>query len=151
MVFRTCLTILGDHQLAQDATQETFLCFLRHRDRLTGCVAAWLHCTARCRAIDALRGEQRRHRLEDPARANLRRVEPAAPMGRSDDSSRVPLLRKAMRELESDDRRLVHRHFVEQVNQTTLAEEMRVSQATISRRLGEALRRLRARVLPSRR
>lgn len=149
MVFRTCLRIVGDHHLAQDAAQETFLCLMRHRDRLDGCVAAWLHRVARSRSIDALRSEQRRLRPLDPLEVESV-CQPVEPLRSAEESDNLPVLRKALLELESDSRRLVHRHFVESVNQATLATELQVSQSTISRRLGEAMRRLRQRIFHAR-
>lgn len=151
MVLRTCMRIVEDHHLAQDAAQETFLCLMRHRDRLDGCVAAWLHRVARSRSIDALRSEQRRLRPLDPLEVESV-CQPVAPTRSTDEESgNLPVLREALLELEPDSRRLVHRHFVERVDQTTLATELQVSQATISRRLGESMRRLRQRIFRARR
>lgn len=68
MVFAVCLRILGDRELALDATQETFLTFFRkartfrHEAKLT----TWLYRIAVNAALDAGRSRNRHRTLALP-------------------------------------------------------------------------------------
>lgn len=71
-VYAVCVRILGDHQDAEDAAQETFLSALRKLDRFRGdaLLTTWLHRIAVNACYDRLRKRQREptpHRHEPDA------------------------------------------------------------------------------------
>jgi len=60
-IFGLALGILGDHGLAEDVSQETFIRIFRHSsvfDARRGSVASWALTIARNLAIDTLRGQR---------------------------------------------------------------------------------------------
>ena len=70
MIYATCVGILRNSAEAEDAAQECFLELARRAGSLTATsLAAWLHVTARSRALNVVRGETRRRRREEAAMA----------------------------------------------------------------------------------
>ncbi len=69
MVYGTCLKILRDAHLAEDATQATFLLFVRHAKKLSNpeILSHWLFRTARTAALNALKLKERSQRHERQA------------------------------------------------------------------------------------
>lgn len=69
LVYSTCLRILADPQLAQDATQEIFVRLWRRPEAFVperGRFLSWLMSVARNRAVDDLRARGRRQHRESP-------------------------------------------------------------------------------------
>lgn len=59
-VLRFCIRVLGDHELAEDARQQTFEEALRDFDRVEPrSLCGWLFGIARYRCLDAIRKQQR--------------------------------------------------------------------------------------------
>lgn len=136
LVYRTCLRITGNAQDAADVAQEVFVAWLRSHREIRGSVAAWLHGTARQRSLDWLRAKHRRDRHEQQA------IVPAA-IEPSEGDWRVHL-DEALSELPPLVRTLVVEHHLMGMTQGQLATRHRCTQATISRRLTQALDLLRA-------
>ncbi len=68
-VYSAALRVTNNAPLAQDVTQEVFARLAREARKVAGreSLLGWLHTQARCRAIDAVRGEERRRRREHEA------------------------------------------------------------------------------------
>ena len=136
LVYATCLRLTGHPQDAADVSQEVFIAWMRQRGQIRGPVAAWLHGTARRRSLDWLRRNHRRAQHE-------RQVEvPAIAAEQIDDAWRGHL-DACLAELDGRQRTLVLEHHVMGLSQEALATRWRLSQATISRHLTQALTRLR--------
>jgi RNA polymerase sigma factor (sigma-70 family) len=135
LVFRTCLRLTGNAQDAADVSQEVFIAWLQARGTIRGPLAAWLHGTARQRALDFLRRGHRRAQHERQAEA------PADPAARDDWRAHLD---EALADLDGTTRALVIEHHLLGVDQGRLAARFRCTQATVSRRLAKALERLRA-------
>src|SRR5436309_2730968 len=75
MVYNVCLRVTGDFHMAEDATQATFLIFLRKAAALRrhGDLGGWFYQTAEFVARTTLRGNQRRQRNE-PAAAQIKHL-----------------------------------------------------------------------------
>lgn len=138
MVFATCRRIVGDHALAEDLTQESFL-RLAKAGRETGTqLAAWLHKVATNGAISALRARGRRARLETVAREPLRPEESAH---WREVEARIDA---AIAALDAPTRELVVAHYLEGHSHAELAEALKIPRRTISHRIQvgvEAIRR----------
>ncbi len=138
LVFDICLRVTGNAQDAADVSQEVFVAWMQQRQRIRGQVAAWLHTTARQRALDWLRRHHRRANHE-------RRAEPCAadsgqPATEADWRSALDI---SLSQLDVRQRTLVIEHHFLGMSQESLASRWRTSQASISRQLSRALELLR--------
>jgi RNA polymerase sigma factor (sigma-70 family) len=134
LVYRTCLRITGNAQDAADVTQEVFIAWMQQHRSIRGPVAGWLYGTARQRSLDWLRTRHRRALHEQRA----------APNQISEPPDDVPAeLDHALSELPTESRTLVIEHHVMGLTQLDLATRYRCTQATISRRLTQAIELLR--------
>lgn len=134
LVFRTCLRLTGNAQDAADVSQEVFVAWLRARGTIRGPLGAWLHGTARQRALDFLRRGHRRVHHE-------RQADAPADVDAHDDWRTH--LDEALADLDGTSRALVIEHHLMGVDQGRLAARFRCTQATVSRRLTQALGKLR--------
>ena len=142
MVLATCRRVLGARDLAEDAVQDTFLHFLRHRTRIRGSVPTWLHRVALGKAIDRRRREEARHRHEGLASAQAEAAE------RDERALLRQEIDAAIDRLPLAQRQLVVGHFFSGLSQAELAEQLDCSPATVSRRLTEALSRMQEHLRP---
>lgn len=139
MVHAVCRRILHDPGLAQDATQETFIQLMRRPPPQQGNLAGWLHRVATGKATDLVRREaalRERHRLA--TQVSVREITDWVELSHAIDQSLL--------ELDETQRVLLIRHYLQGCSQSDLAAETGQSQATISRRLGEAVETLRERL-----
>ena len=138
MVFGVCDRILRDAAAAQDATQETFLRLLRKPTAVHRSLGGWLHQTATRIANDAVRSDASRREREAEYAA-------ARPTQVSEWESLSPLIVEVLYTLPEDQRTLLVSHFLLGKSQRELMAEWekRVSPATMSRRIKEALEALR--------
>ncbi|XAM00064.1 sigma-70 family RNA polymerase sigma factor [Phycisphaeraceae bacterium D3-23] len=154
LVFSCCLRVTGDAHRAEDLAQETFFRLSQRPDQVSRSLPAWLHTVATRVSIDALRRAKTRKRHERSAgheagRHAFSESAPPGVMGRPDEASWseiAPKLDAALGELPEPSRDILVRHFLMGVPQRTLAGELGVSQATVSRRVNLALEQLRKRL-----
>ncbi len=139
MVYAVCLRVLGDPGQAADATQETFIQLLRSAGSITGSLGAWLHRVATVKAVDLIRHEARRQRVER---------ERPAPGGEVTPEWQALSLHidEALDSVDAATRELLIGYYLEQRSMASLARSRGISQPTISRRLAEATERLRHRL-----
>ncbi|MHC4914982.1 MAG: sigma-70 family RNA polymerase sigma factor, partial [Planctomycetota bacterium] len=140
MVYSTCLRIVGDRHLAEDATQAVFLVLAGKAGSVPrrGTLAGWLYTTARHAALDARKRAARRVRHEREA-AVMRSAADESP-----DWSRIaPHLDVALAALPAGQRDAVVLHYLEGKTQVEVASELRCDQSTVSKRIRGAMERLR--------
>jgi RNA polymerase sigma-70 factor (ECF subfamily) len=136
MVHGTCLRVTGDAGRAQDATQDTFFQLLKQAAKVTGSLGGWLHQVATRRAVDLVRRDNARRQREQAFVANaVRETDVWADIS--------PLVDEAMNEIETDQRELLLRHFLQDQTTVQMAAAEGVSQPTMSRRVEGALEQLR--------
>jgi RNA polymerase sigma-70 factor (ECF subfamily) len=139
MVYHTCLRVLHDKALAEDASQDTFYRLMCSPGTVNRSVGAWLHRTATRRSLDVLRS--------DTARAQRERVYSNDYYhGRANPPSwsvLSPKIDEALALIEEPMRSLLIEHFLAGKSQRQLAKENRTSTATICRRIKEGLEELR--------
>jgi RNA polymerase sigma factor (sigma-70 family) len=136
MVFGTCRRVLGDKALAEDAAQETFLHLLRNPAEVTGSLVGWLHSVAHGKAVDLVRREAAQNRRKQ--QAILPPPEPERPWAEIS-----PVLDQVLAELPAEQREALVGHYLQGANQSDLAEQLGVSQPTVSRRLQAGLAAMR--------
>lgn len=142
MVFAAAQRVTEDLHLAEDVTQNTFLALARNADRIRTSVGSWLHLTATHRALDAVRSRRRAATHER-----------AATIGRDSEvvsdvpiewSALSPLIDKAIVDLPSELRSPLVLHYLQSLSQEQVAAELGINQSTVSRRLTQAIDRLRS-------
>lgn len=135
LVYGTCLRILGDQNLAADATQETFFQLLRNAKSISGSVSSWLHKVATGKSIDLIRSDSRR-RGREAKYAGEKKLE----VEKWEDLS--VYIDEALNELDDQSREILIMHFFENKTMAAIAAQTGLSQPTISRRVESALSRL---------
>lgn len=135
-VFSTAVRILGDRARADDVAQETFFRLSQKPEMVKQSLGGWLHTAATRLAIDAVRSEASRAHRE----ATYERQPASESMQWADISPHVD---EALAELPDETRVLLVRHFLQNVNQCTLAAELRTSPATVSRKIKAGVEALR--------
>ena len=141
MVYGVCRRVLQDRSLAEDAAQETFLHLCRQPAAVSESLAGWLHRVAHRKAVDLVRREV----------SQARRAETAAlPAGEAPAAGEEPAwatispkLDEALQELPDEARAILIAHYLESRSQQELAQELGLSQPTVSRRLAAAVAQLR--------
>ncbi len=139
MVFGVCRRVLNDSALAEDATQETFMHLLRQPGEVTGSLVGWLHRVAHGKAVDLVRREAAHKRRKE--QAIVPEPQPDKPW-----SEISPLLDEAMAEIPEEQRAVLVAHYLQGANQSELAQQLNMSQSTISRKLQMGLDALRERL-----
>jgi RNA polymerase sigma factor (sigma-70 family) len=135
LVYGTCMRILADADKAADATQETFFQLLKKAGTITGSLAAWLHRVATCKALDAVRSESARRRLEDRYADDTHRQADTW-------ENLAPHVDQALDALDEPTRDLLVQYFFEARSLTDIGAEKGVSCATVSRHLKAAIDKL---------
>jgi RNA polymerase sigma-70 factor (ECF subfamily) len=88
--------VLGDRSRAEDVAQEAFLALHRRRCSDQPWAGGWVCAAAAHRALNVLRGEQRRRRREHLAAVTAETADPAVTVERADDAR---VLRAALQRL----------------------------------------------------
>ena len=133
-LLRTCVLLLGDRQLAEDAVQETFWKAYRSRDRFRGLSEkGWLYRIA----VNTCRDTQRTwwHRHVD-RRAALPESAESAPQ---DEALAV---RMAVERLPYKLREVILLYYYQDMTVTEIAAAVKAAQSTVSRRLRQAKAKL---------
>jgi RNA polymerase sigma-70 factor (ECF subfamily) len=135
LVYSACYRVLGEAARAEEAAQETFFYLSQHAENVTGSLAGWLHTAATRISINIVKSDV----------ARKRREQEFASLPDSDLKWEhvAPQIDEAMLELDGEQRELLISHFLNRKTQCDLAEDMDVSQATVSRRIEAALTALR--------
>jgi RNA polymerase sigma-70 factor, ECF subfamily len=146
MVFRFILRIVRDSGIAEDLVQETFLRVWNRAgmfDSGRGAVGAWLLTVARNRAIDYLRYLNRRteasldlNETEHPALFADMRNNPA-------DFDLARHLKKAMEQLNPQQREAIELAYFEGMSQTEIAQRMAQPLGTVKTWMRRALQQMR--------
>jgi RNA polymerase sigma-70 factor (ECF subfamily) len=149
MLMLYCVRLAGgDHQLAEDVVQETFIRAWQRVDRLTeeyGSVRGWLKQVAHNIAVDQHRAARRR-----PLETELDAA--AEPPGAADDSPGVLtriVLDKALRTLPDEHRVALEETFLRDRTAVQAASRLGVPAGTVKSRVFYGLRRLRDTVDPA--
>jgi RNA polymerase sigma-70 factor (ECF subfamily) len=138
MVYHTCLRVLHDRALAEDASQDTFYRLMSSPGTVNRSVGAWLHRTATRRSLDVLRSDTARARREAAYSKDYYHGK-ANPPGWNVLS---PKIDEALAQLSEPTRSLLVEHFLAGKSQRQLAQETNTSTATVCRRIKQGLAEL---------
>jgi len=142
-VYGVALRVLGRHDLAEDATQQTFVRAWQAADRLDvdRDPAPWLATIAKRTAIDVYRHEGRRPAiaLEDVAPSDDALVSLSPALDTLDAVWRV---RGAIDALPSEEAAIVRMYHLDGMTQTEIAERLEIPVGTVKSRSHRAHRKL---------
>ena len=137
VIYGACRRITHDSELAKDVAQETFFQLMRNAGDVSGSLAGWLHTVATRKAINVVQKDSARKKRESEyCGTNLQEAESW------DEVS--PYVDEALGQIDDQLRQVLVKHFLEGLTTRQLAEEIGVSQATISRRVNAGLDSVRA-------
>jgi RNA polymerase sigma factor (sigma-70 family) len=142
LVYATCRRVLGDRERAEEVSQEIFFRLVQAPQSVKRSVAGWLHRTATRLAIDVARSDASRRRREVKF-SRLRESRPPRGGLRGSWVELSPIVDECLAELPERARCLLVEHYLVGRTQTELAEDLRVSVSTVSRRIQSAISALR--------
>jgi RNA polymerase sigma-70 factor (ECF subfamily) len=147
-VFSACLRTCGDHGLAEDLTQETFVKAFAAIGRFDGRsgLFTWLYRIAINTCRSSLRGK--RPAMQSIDAVAQRGGNEASPMERASDREEQSLVLAALAELEDDHRAVVILRDLEGLDYGEIAEILEVAGGTVKSRLHRARMMLREKLLP---
>lgn len=151
-VFGLLVRILGNRAEAEDVLQEAFWQVWQqaHRyDQTRGCPAVWIAVVARTRGLDRLR--QRRRASASTASTVTTNgtdytftlcssTDPTLPVERDETAQR---LRRALDQVPSEQRQLIHLAFYDGLTHQQLAEHLELPLGTVKTRIRLGMQRLR--------
>jgi RNA polymerase sigma factor (sigma-70 family) len=140
LVYATCRRRLGSAEDVEDAVQEVFVSLACQADSIRSNVAAWLHTCAVRTSVDVIRRKAAQQRRE--AEYAVTR----ASEGEANEGEARQLLAEvdqAILELPTAEQSLVLEYFIHGRTQQQIADELKLSQPTVKRRLDRAIEQLR--------
>ena len=139
LVYATARRITGSADAAEDVSQDCFFRLAQKSAAISGSVAAWLHRTSVNRSLEIIRAERSRRRREAAA---------ATPgLANPDDATElISRVDEALAALPEELRVVLTEHFLCARSQVELAAALGVNQSTISRRIDQGVRELRAKL-----
>ena len=145
LVYAVAHRVLGSHELAEEATQQTFVRAWQASDRIDvgRDPAAWLATIAKRNAIDIYRREARRPKraLDDVAADDPALVTLPPDLGALDAAWRV---RRAIDELPGDEATVVRLQHLDGLTQQEIADKLGLALGTVKSRAHRAHQRLAA-------
>lgn len=136
LVFAAARRVTGSAHDAEDIAQACFLELARRAGEVKTSVAGWLHALAVNRARNRVRDESTRILRE---RESLREITSEEPTW----NELSPIIDEAISELPEDLRLPLVLHYLFDRSQEQIAEELNLSQPTVSRRVRSAVEKLR--------
>ena len=148
LVFTLSMRICKHREMAEEVTLDVFHDVWRRSgqyDRTTGSVVAWIMMLARSRAIDRLRFEQRKKRVDphpSPDHGN-EPVETIGPAIAVEERQRRGLLQEALATLTPDERQTIETAFFSELTYSETATRLDQPLGTVKTRVRSALSKLR--------
>jgi RNA polymerase sigma factor (sigma-70 family) len=140
LVYATALRQVGEAGVAEEVTQNVFVCLARKAPRLGGVetLAGWLHRTTVLESKSRIRAELRRRRRDETA-AELASIQHE---GSSTLESLVPLLDEGLLNLRDSDRTALVLRFLEERSMRDVGVMLGVDEDAARKRVSRALDRL---------
>lgn len=148
IVFTLVLRICGHREVAEELTLDVFHDVWRRSsqyDPADGSVVGWVMMQARSRAIDRLRFEQRKKRV-DPRPPSVPGDEPlevSGPANAVEARQQRSLLQQALTELTADERQTIETAFFAELTYSETAVRLEQPLGTVKTRIRSALAKLR--------
>jgi len=148
IVFTLVMRICGNREIAEEVTLDVFHDVWRRSgeyDPTGGSVVGWIMMQARSRAIDRLRFEQRKKRVDPgpvPGHGD-EPIEASAPANPVEAQRQRSLLHEALAQLTPDERRTVETAFFSELTYAETAARLDQPLGTVKTRVRSALAKLR--------
>jgi RNA polymerase sigma-70 factor (ECF subfamily) len=146
LVFTLSVRITNSRETAEELTLDVFYEVWRRAstyDPACGSVVGWLMNQARSRAIDRLRFEQRKKRVNERADGALPGVATSDPHDASERKEQGRLLRQALTVLTPEERRVIETAFFSEMTYQEVAERLNQPLGTVKTRIRAGLLKLR--------
>jgi RNA polymerase sigma-70 factor (ECF subfamily) len=146
LVFTLAMRITGRRELAEEITLDVFHDVWRRSgqyDPEGGSVVGWIMNQARSRAIDRLRFEQRKKRVDPHPGHQEDRGEAPGPADTIDARQRRGLLQEALTALTPDERHVIETSFFSELTYSETALRLHQPLGTVKTRVRSALAKLR--------
>ena len=146
LVFTLIVRITADRQTAEELTLDVFHDVWRRAstyDAANGSVIGWIMNQARSRAIDRLRFEQRKKRVNDRPDELLPTAAPSGPHETFDLREQSRLLRDALTVLTPDERQVIETAFFSELTYVEVAQRLNQPLGTVKTRVRSGLGKLR--------
>lgn len=148
LVFSTVSQVLNNNHDAEDIMQDVMVMIWQKAhlyEPRKGKPLTWVISMARNRAIDRLRAKQRRSRLYDDFESENRKTQPEFAESASDlvqANERQKVVRKALRELQPEQREAVKLAYFNGLSQADVARKLRQPLGTVKARIRRGVGRL---------
>jgi len=145
LVFTLSVRITGNRETAEEVTLDVFHDVWRRAsayDPAGGSVLGWIMNQARSRAIDRLRFERRKKRVNDQNGA-LTVTAPSGPHDALDVSEQGRFLRQALQNLTPDERQAIETAFFSELTYREVASRLNQPLGTVKTRIRSGLAKLR--------
>lgn len=153
LVYSAAVRVLGDAQLAEDATQDVFVRLWRRPETFVaerGRFLSWLMSVSRNRAVDELRARGRRRKREGLALAETEEGQVQDEPGREDDPARAAQLheeqravRRALAELPAEQKLALELAYFGGLTQQEIAVTLHEPLGTVKTRIRLGMQKLR--------
>jgi len=146
LVFTLIVRIVGNRETAEELTLDVFHDVWRRAstyDPANGTVVGWIMNQARSRAIDRLRFEQRKKRVDDDPDRPLTVTTASSPQEAFDVSEQRRLLRHALQVLTPEERFAIETAFFSELTYREVATQLNQPLGTVKTRIRSGLSKLR--------
>ena len=146
LVFTLAVRITRNRETAEEVTLDVFYDLWKRAARYdagNGTVLGWIMNQARSRAIDRLRFEQRKKRLDPEALDSVPPVEPSESRDIVEIRERGRTLQNALEVLTCDERRTIEAAFFSELTHAEVAARFSQPLGTVKTRIRSALHKLR--------
>jgi RNA polymerase sigma-70 factor (ECF subfamily) len=146
IVFTLMVRITNDRETAEELTVDVFHDVWRRAaayDPAGGSVIGWILNQARSRAVDRVRFEQRKKRVNHHADTPLTSTAPTGPQEAFDVREQGCLLRKALQVLTPEERKAIETAFFSELTYCEVATRLRQPLGTVKTRIRSGLGKLR--------
>ena len=154
VLFSTAYRVLNSPEAAEDVLQDVFVQIWEKAplyDPARGKPLTWAVTLTRNKAIDRLRGVQRRNRLHDDVEkqsATFEQFDSRSSLDAVDGVERAQMVRGAIAKLSADQRRALELAFFSGLTQAEIAERLGEPLGTIKARVRRGMMRLRELIEP---
>jgi RNA polymerase sigma-70 factor, ECF subfamily len=146
LVYTLSVRITNSRETAEELTLDVFHDVWRRAstyDPAGGSVVGWIMNQARSRAIDRLRFEQRKKRVNPDGSSPVPQAAPHDPLHVVDVKEQGRLMREALKVLTPEERRAIEAAFFSELTYQEVAERLQQPLGTVKTRIRSALGKLR--------
>lgn len=151
LVFTLTMRITGNRETAEELTVDVFHDVWRRAagyDPENGTVVGWIMNQARSRALDRLRFQQRRKRVDPYPGIGDAADEPSESVDALDAKQQSELLQRALEDLNPGEQQAIEAAFFSELTHAEAAVQLNQPLGTVKTRIRSALQKLRRALVP---